>query len=151
MLWSEAGENESGIASDNWSVSSRGGWINTKERRFVVVKQRAPYVKCVPITTHDGRGAGPPHVKAYHAIVYTTREPPEPEENERPSEGEPGMQPIPIKVDSADGRGLVRTSRLNLAAVQTVHFKSQVRFIGNVARSSVGDLLDQLSAVDELE
>jgi hypothetical protein len=143
ILWAEPAGGNTAV-TQNTVENKFGERVHSKVRWFVVIRQTqgAKYCSALPITTYGGKGVGKNGVvKSEHGIIYTGRDAPRPDENELPRRNEEGMRPVPIRVDpdSALDR-LDAKSRINFAAVHTVHHNIKVKSLGIVNSASLSVL-----------
>ena len=106
--------------------------------RFVVVREGHGFCWAIPIHTYNNqgcckRGLNQRDIFA-HAIIYSTRDPPD------PLPGEPGMTKQPIAIDlsssAEDKDRLKRSSRINFSQVTTVQHNVRALDIGNIRNTS---------------
>jgi hypothetical protein len=143
ILWAEpAGVNTA--VTQNMVENRSGNPVFCKVRRFVVIRQTqgAKYCSALPITTYGGKGVGKIGVvKSKHGIIYTGKDIPRLDQLELPGRNEDGIRSIPIRVDpdSALDR-LDAMSRINFAAVHTVHHTVKAKSVGIVNTGSLSVL-----------
>jgi hypothetical protein len=140
ILWAEPAGGNTAV-TQNTVENQFGERVHSKVRWFVVIRQ-TPGAKCcsaLPITTYGGKGVGKNGVvKSEHGIIYTGKEVPRLDPNELPRRNEEGVRPVPIRVDpdSALDR-LDAKSRINFAAVHTIHHNIKVKSLGIVNAASL--------------
>jgi hypothetical protein len=143
ILWAEPAGGNTAV-TQNTVENQFGERVHSKVRWFVVIRQ-TPGAKCcsaLPITTYGGKGVGKNGVvKSEHGIIYTGKEVPRLDQNELPRRNEEGIRPVPIRVDpdSALDR-LDSKSRINFAAVHTIHHNIKVKSLGIVNAASLSVL-----------
>ena len=101
-----------------------------------------------PVGTYGGRGVSKYVKKSDHAIIYSSKAPPHPVDEEKPKRGEEGMRPYSIRVvPDEKTEKLDPMSRINFAKPHTIHHNLKVRTFGMVEEKSRGHLLNQFKAV----
>lgn len=150
-LWVEsigsAGDLSTRSEPSIWPGIYENEFTFSKVRRFVVIREGDRDCTAVPITTYSNRGvARVGATKCEHCIVYTGREPPNPQYDELPARGERGMvEPsIRLVLDEPTAK-LSPMSRLNLVRVCTIEHDMKVRPLGMVHQTSMPALLSHLS------
>lgn len=97
----------------NITLAPYGTNVYSYVRRFIVVKNRHGYCRCVPITTYNGKGLLKPGLTPRdidaHAIVYDSNR-----DQVRPKD-EPATSKSPIAVDMAGMQSLAPSSLVHLA------------------------------------
>jgi hypothetical protein len=140
ILWAEPAGGNTAV-TQNTVENKFGERVHSKVRWFVVIRQTrgAKYCSALPITTYGGKGVGKPGVvKSEHGIIYTGKEIPRLDQTELPRRNEEGVRSVPIRVDpdSALDR-LDKKSRINFAAVHTIHHNIKVKSLGIVNSASL--------------
>jgi hypothetical protein len=152
VLWSQPAGGNGSNAGTVVTMQERGTVRNhlgelvfSKVRRFVVIRESGQYCSALPITTYSGQGVAKHRVvKSEHAIIYTGRAPPEPRVDERPSRGETGMRPQPIRVDPDNQTDrLDPMSRIHFGGVHQVHHNVKTKSLGIVNIRSINALQSQ--------
>ncbi|GAB7362831.1 hypothetical protein MBLNU230_g3134t1 [Neophaeotheca triangularis] len=142
-----------GTLIDNASSVTRdarfGERLYVTIRRFVTIRQGEKSCSAIPIFTYDYQGVGKRGVrKSDHAIIHTSRQPPQRLRGEAPGPGEDGMRPFPIKVDPFRRDELLHAvSRVNFAKVTTVEHNVKVKDCGLVNPDSITHLITQFQEV----
>ncbi|KAK5682110.1 hypothetical protein LTS10_005235 [Elasticomyces elasticus] len=163
MLWQESPGDGSTVISAQEAADVlpiRDGSSNTyaprlwsKVRRFVVVRSDLEGRICnaLPVLTYGGRGVGKPGlVKSQHAIIYSTREAPQPQQDERAGRGEIGMRTQPIRIIPDDPRDkLDPMSRIDFGTPHAIPYTQKVRQLGMVHKASMAALTYQFLNVQE--
>ena len=113
----------------------------------VVVCQGRDFYYAVPISTYDVKGAANRGVKkSEHAIIYAGEHRPRPTPAETPEWGEPGMQPVSIKVELEDTRDrLGPRAHVDFGRRICVQYNIRARLFGVVDPVSMDALLRRFS------
>jgi hypothetical protein len=140
ILWAEPAGGNTAV-TQNTVENKFGERVHSKVRWFVVIRQTpgAKYCSALSITTYGGKGVGKPGVvKSEHGVIYTGKDAPRLDQTELPRRNEEGIRSVPIRVDpdSALDR-LDAKSRINFAAVHTVHHNIKVKSLGIVNAASL--------------
>ncbi|KAI6871838.1 hypothetical protein KC343_g3901 [Hortaea werneckii] len=125
-----------------------GERVYSKIRRFVVVRGSDRYCSALPIMTYGGQGVAKAGVnKSEHAIIYTGHRAPRPTSQERPTQGQAAMRPLPIRVDADNHEQLHFMSRIHFGKVYTVEHNVKVKPFGKVHPHSLRALEVQFRSV----
>jgi hypothetical protein len=150
VLWAEPAGGNATVITNNTFQNHLGERVHSKVRWFVVIREGSYYCGALPIATYGGRGVAKPGVvKSEHGIIYTGRSIPRPDETELPTRpNEQGMRSEPIQVDpDSPIDRLDPKSRINFAAVSTVHHNIKAKSMGMVNRNSIRILLQHFQNV----
>jgi hypothetical protein len=133
-LWTDGlGGDSSKIDPTFVSEVIYGGRIHAKIRRFVVIRQSATLISCLPVTSYDGAG----HLKRginleEHGFIYSRNKP----------ERVPGMLQKALKVKlSKGGAPLKDPSLVHYGKVYTVETNVKVKDVGILDEASEEVLL----------
>jgi hypothetical protein len=105
---------------------------------------------CRPIQTYGGRGVSKKGLrKNDHAIIYTGKTPPKPDDREKPrSRKEAGMRTPAIRVRQRNNfEKMDKMSRVNFAKIYTVEHNVKVYDFGQVHRDDEVHLIANFQAV----
>jgi hypothetical protein len=151
VIWSEPAGGSSTVTGRQPGVviNHLGARVFSKIRRFVVIRESESYCNALPINTYAGKGVAKHGVKkSEHAIIYTGRTAPRVRTDELPGRREPGMQPIPIRVDPDNfDEQLDPMSRIDLGGVTKIQHNIKVKSLGLVNSASISALHLQFRAV----
>ncbi|KAK5682117.1 hypothetical protein LTS10_005242 [Elasticomyces elasticus] len=157
VLWSEPvgedlgattlqGASNQGLSRGMSSVM-HGERVYSEVRRFVVIRTGGDgrYCNALPLTTYGGRGVSKVGVLKYeHAIVHSTRQAPNPRNDELPQSGEAGMQSQPIRVvPDLPEDTLDPMTRIDYGKVHTIHHNIKIKSLGMVHPNSMTALEHQ--------
>lgn len=138
MLWPEpSGQDTQGGTQISYANEESFAY---KIRWFVVIRGGSDYSSCLPIQTYGGRGvAKPTLIKSQHAIIHTSKRPPNPTASELPNakQREDVMKtPIRVKPRSISDQ-MDPTSRVNFFKIYTIEHNIKVYEVGDVHQDSV--------------
>ncbi|KAM0708465.1 hypothetical protein Q7P35_005117 [Cladosporium inversicolor] len=140
VLWAEPAGGNATVITRNTFENLLGERVHSKVRWFVVIRDGSNYCGALPIATYGGQGVAKSGVvKSEHGIIYTGRIAPRPDKAElttKPNEEGMRSEPIQVDPDSPLDR-LDPKSRINFAAVSTVHHNIKVKSMGKVNRNSI--------------
>lgn len=153
MLWSEpAGESSASgstvtVYEPGLSSGRYGERVFSKVRRFVIVREGTTYSIAAPIMTYNRQGVSKPGIiKSEHAIVHTSKSPPQPRDSELPSRSsELGMLPGAIRVIPDDPNSkLDDLSRIHFGRLYTIEHNTKVKSFGIVQKECIRILINDL-------
>ena len=108
--------------------------VFVKIRRFVVIRPKATFCLCLPISTYQGQATTKPGVTAQdHAAVVLEGGQPQ----YHPNEAKLEKSPMFIKVENHSTGQIDPMSRINFAKVYTVEYNVKVRNIGRIIPDSI--------------
>jgi hypothetical protein len=150
VLWAEPAGGNATVITRNTFKNLFGERVHSKVRWFVVIRKGTYYCGALPIATYGGKGVAKRGVvKSEHGIIYTGKNIPIPDRKELPTAlNEEGMRSEPIQVDpDSPIDRLDPKSRINFAAVSTVHHNIKVKSMGKVNQKSIRVLLQHFHNV----
>jgi hypothetical protein len=138
-LWTEpAGSVPKDPNPNFYTQVNFGELVYSKIRRFVVIREKTHSCLCLPLYTYGHRGTTKSDIRPQdHALVYDSRNGPQPGSAEEILEKEP----FAIIVEDASER-IDGMSRLNFAQVYTIQHNVKVAKVGRIAKDQLERLND---------